>query len=166
MGGRHRTDGMPKALSIRQPWAGLLVAGLKSVEVRTWPTRYRGRLLIHAAQRPDGDARGWQRVAQAAATCPGLWELCTLRGGIIGQAELVDCWRYTSIEQFAADQQRHLVAAHDYQPGIYGFLFRNPQRLVYHAYRGQTFLFIVEGFHSNDSPIAQTPIIDQRTSST
>jgi hypothetical protein len=43
------------ALSIRQPWASLIVAGLKPVENRSWRVRYRGPLLIHAGQRVDVD---------------------------------------------------------------------------------------------------------------
>lgn len=38
-----------KTLSIQQPWASLIVAGLKDVENRTWKTDYRGRILIHAS---------------------------------------------------------------------------------------------------------------------
>src|SRR5580765_3071606 len=40
-----------KALSIRQPWAWLIVNGHKPVENRSWPTKYTGKLLIHAGQR-------------------------------------------------------------------------------------------------------------------
>lgn len=36
-------------LSMHQPWASLLVAGIKRHEGRTWHTEYRGRLWIHAA---------------------------------------------------------------------------------------------------------------------
>ena len=42
-----------KALSIRQPWASLIVAGIKDIENRSWVTNYRGKLLIHAAQKFD-----------------------------------------------------------------------------------------------------------------
>ena len=38
------------ALSIRQPWAWLIVHGWKDIENRTWRTRVRGRFLIHAAK--------------------------------------------------------------------------------------------------------------------
>jgi len=38
-----------KALSNRQPWAGLVEHGLKSIEVRTWSTKHRGSLLICAS---------------------------------------------------------------------------------------------------------------------
>ena len=39
-----------KALSIRQPWAWLIVNGFKDVENRNWRTHWRGRLLIHASK--------------------------------------------------------------------------------------------------------------------
>ena len=41
------------ALSVKQPWAALLAHGLKTIEVRNWPTARRGRVLLHAAQVPD-----------------------------------------------------------------------------------------------------------------
>ena len=40
-----------KTLSIRQPWASLIAFGEKTIEVRSWSTSFRGRLLIHASGR-------------------------------------------------------------------------------------------------------------------
>lgn len=37
-----------KALTLHQPWASLVALGLKNVETRSWSTRYRGPLAIHA----------------------------------------------------------------------------------------------------------------------
>ena len=37
-----------KTLTIRQPWASLIAAGVKTIETRSWSTRYRGPLAIHA----------------------------------------------------------------------------------------------------------------------
>ena len=39
-----------KALSIRQPWASLIASGKKTVETRTWETKYRGPILICAGK--------------------------------------------------------------------------------------------------------------------
>lgn len=39
-----------KALSVRQPWASLIATGRKTIEVRTWSTRHRGKLLICASK--------------------------------------------------------------------------------------------------------------------
>jgi hypothetical protein len=37
-----------KTLSIKQPWAGLIINGVKDIENRTWQTKYRGKILVHA----------------------------------------------------------------------------------------------------------------------
>jgi hypothetical protein len=42
-----------KALSIKQPWASFIAQGQKTIETRTWPTKYRGPLLVCSSARPD-----------------------------------------------------------------------------------------------------------------
>lgn len=45
-----------KALTVRQPWASLIAAGVKTIETRSWSTEYRGPLAIHAGKhRPAHD---------------------------------------------------------------------------------------------------------------
>lgn len=44
---------IPKALSLRQPWAWAVVHGYKDVENRSWSTKHRGPLLIHASKQLD-----------------------------------------------------------------------------------------------------------------
>lgn len=41
-----------KGLSIRQPWVNLILTGHKTIETRTWSTKYRGDLLIVASKSP------------------------------------------------------------------------------------------------------------------
>lgn len=43
-----------KALSLLQPWATLVVTGVKKIETRSWSTAYRGELLIHASKGKRG----------------------------------------------------------------------------------------------------------------
>ncbi|HUY98590.1 MAG TPA: ASCH domain-containing protein [Verrucomicrobiae bacterium] len=73
-----------KALTIRQPWASLIAAGIKDVENRSWPTAHRGPLLIHAGMGLDHDALAEWRDC-LPATLP--------RGRVIARVELVDCVR-------------------------------------------------------------------------
>ena len=49
-----------KAISIKQPWASLIAAGIKTREIRQWPTDHRGPLLIVSSRRPviDGHRHG------------------------------------------------------------------------------------------------------------
>ncbi len=39
-----------KAITIHQPWATLIIAGIKQFETRGWQTNYRGKLAIHASK--------------------------------------------------------------------------------------------------------------------
>ena len=85
---------MIPALSIRQPWAWLIVHGHKDIENRDWPTNFRGALLVHAGQtltkRYYDDT-----VAELAAAglCPP--DMPTFealpRGGLVGWTHVVDC---------------------------------------------------------------------------
>lgn len=96
------------ALSIRQPWAWLIVNGHKDIENRTWRTNHRGRRLIHAGKgmtraeyeeclyfcRSIGVLGKDFPVAEGSALnkrliLPHYDELD--RGGIVGVAEIVDC---------------------------------------------------------------------------
>lgn len=45
-----------KVITIKQPWASLIILGLKKYEFRTWRTRYRGKILIHAGKSIDKSA--------------------------------------------------------------------------------------------------------------
>lgn len=56
MGSRSKGNYTNPCLTLHQPWASLLVYGIKRVEGRSWPAPLRGRLWIHAASKvPDSD---------------------------------------------------------------------------------------------------------------
>lgn len=61
------------ALSIRQPWAWLILHAGKDVENRTWASRYRGPLLVHAGKRPDTEAYLAAFDAKKHGTTPPDW---------------------------------------------------------------------------------------------
>jgi hypothetical protein len=42
-----------KCLSLKQPFAELLVSGKKTIELRKWNTKFRGKFLIHASKNLD-----------------------------------------------------------------------------------------------------------------
>lgn len=44
-----------KVISLLQPWASLVILGHKKIETRSWNTKYRGDLLIHASKRWDNN---------------------------------------------------------------------------------------------------------------
>lgn len=129
------------AISVKQPWAALLVAGMKTVEVRTWTTSKRGPILIHAAKTIDDRPEGW-----ALITTPELTQLAALRGGIIGVATLTECVRYGTAEAFARTTDAHRNNPDWFKSGgLHGFVFQNPRPIAYHACPGRTLFFTVEG---------------------
>lgn len=87
------------ALSIRQPWAWLIVNGYKDVENRTWRTGFRGRFLVHAAKKFD--QAGYEQAAEMLKTAAGIVLPSREQfeyGGIIGVAQVDDCvTKYGSI---------------------------------------------------------------------
>lgn len=70
-----------KALSVKQPWASLIADGLKSWEIRTWTTSYRGPLIICAGQRPSTtlDAQDWAYSAGLLGTTVAVVRLNNVR---------------------------------------------------------------------------------------
>jgi hypothetical protein len=125
------------ALSIRQPWAALLVHGLKTVEVRRWQTDRRGRVLIHAALTTDDRRAGWKLLSA------DMHKTAALRGGIIGVAELVDCVTYASADAFNAEQALHRNDSDWYEPGLYGFRFADARCLPFRKLAGYVRFFPV-----------------------
>lgn len=71
-----------KVLTIKQPWATLIMQGDKRFEFRSWKTKYRGELLIHAGKTIDKDA-----IKRLSKYLPE--EIPT--GKILGKVKLVDC---------------------------------------------------------------------------
>lgn len=83
-----------KAITIKQPWASLIVEGIKDIENRTWKTNFRGRVLIHAGQIPvkfDGLADILTKEQYNSLNGniePFIGNHC---GYIVGSVEIVDC---------------------------------------------------------------------------
>ncbi len=122
---------MEYAISIKQPWATLVVQGLKSIEIRRWPTARRGRILIHAAGVPDHRPETWRHVPAEMMT------LAQLQGGIIGAVELTDCVAYHNLAVFLRDQKLHRNEATWFEPPLlYGFKFVQPEVLPFRKYPG------------------------------
>jgi hypothetical protein len=113
------------ALSVRQPWAWLIVSGMKDIENRPRRTHYRGSLLIHTGVSLDSytdENVEWLNKKFGVQIPP---ELET--GGIIGIVEVVDC-----VESHASRW---------FQEGSFGWVLANPRRLIFRPCKGALGLF-------------------------
>mgnify|MGYP002626039925 CR=1 FL=1 len=89
-----------KCISLWQPWASAVAIGSKRIETRSWSTKYRGPLLIHAAKRCHrGELRELERInfwRGAMASLLGAAEHMHSDewlpfGALVAIADLVDC---------------------------------------------------------------------------
>ena len=119
-----------KALSIQQPWAFLIINGFKTVENRTWRTKYRGKVLVHAGLKFDHIAYETILLKHPEVIMPGNpgrwrrsdWQL----GGIVGEVEIIDCVTQHSSPFFF---------------GPFGFVLANACPLPFIPCRGMLGLF-------------------------
>lgn len=105
---------MIKALSVKQPSANMIASGQKTIETRTWPTDYRGDLLIVSSRKPP--------IAPA--------------GCAVAIATVVDCRRMTR-----ADERAARCAIY---PGAYAWVLGNVRPLKPFPVRGQLGIFEVK----------------------
>ncbi len=114
-----------KAISIRQPWAWAILYAGKDIENRSWRTRYRGPVLIHAAR--GMTLKDYESAACFIAERTGLLAPRDLhRGGIVGMAELVDCVNRSESPWFF---------------GPWGFVLHDARPLPFAPWRGELGLF-------------------------
>ena len=127
-----------RALSIQQPWAWAILNGGKDVENRSWPTRFRGRILIHAGKRFDRE--GYRQLVEHAdflgldaERIPAPEDF--RRGGIVGAVTIADCVETSTSPWFSGD---------------YGFVLLDPEPMDLIPCRGRLGIFRPEVAGTDD----------------
>ena len=106
-----------KALSIRQPWAELILQGHKTMDLRTYTVAHRGPLAIHVPKKVERQA--CLRYDLDPGTLPA--------GGVVGIVELVDVIPLSESD-YASQRDEHL-ATRGYRSPMFGWVLRAPRRL-------------------------------------
>jgi hypothetical protein len=86
-------QGKQRVLSIRQPFAEMILRGLKEAEYRSRPTNFRGRTFIYATKYFDGNFDTLQRRHGLPEDLP--------RGVIVGAVDVVACDPLQCGEEYA-----------------------------------------------------------------
>lgn len=115
-----------KAISIRQPYAWLIVNGHKKIENRSRATSYRGPLLIHAGLRLHDDTDYILAICDDLGIQLPDFVDC---GGIVGVVDLVDV-------VYASDDP--------WFTGPWGYVLANPRPLPFRAMKGKLDIFDVK----------------------
>jgi hypothetical protein len=143
-----------KAISIRQPWAWLILNASKDIENRSRPTKKRERILIHASKTVDDSA--WDKIRpmfdrdirwimmgnlRKMVTLPGF------TGGIVGAVTIVDCVTVSDSLWFE---------------GPYGWVLSGATQLPFVPYKGTLSFFDVDDAwlrHQLSEPEARATIL-------
>jgi hypothetical protein len=107
-----------KAISIKQLWAHAILHLGKDIENRDWKTNFRGTVAIHASgslfkQQYEESAYMIYEIADYQTKLPSFNNV--VLGAILGTVEIVDCVRESDSDWFF---------------GGYGFVLKNPRRLI------------------------------------
>lgn len=118
------------ALSIRQPWAWLIVNGWKPVENRDWHTGFTGRIYVHAGKGMTRDeyedAKDFALAINNSIPFPKFEEL--ERGGIVGEVTITGCVKESDSRWFV---------------GTYGFTLEAAKPLPFRPCKGALGFFNV-----------------------
>lgn len=107
-----------KAISVRQPYATLIMLGLKQIETKTTNTKFRGTIMIHASATMGPRER-------AVALREGFDPDALPRGVLLGSVQIVDA---KPVEELNPDSTERSVG--DYSPGRWGWTLANPRALI------------------------------------
>lgn len=99
-----------KALSIKEPWASLIIEGKKTIELRTWSINYRGPILIHRSGK---------------------------NSGIVGTMEIMDIIEIESLGQFRSLREKHHAPDTFYKEGLYGWILKNAKPFEFIPCKGR-----------------------------
>lgn len=98
-----------RVLSLTEPYATLIKQGCKTIETRSWATKYRGKLYLHASS---------TRIPKEFRQNRPLMKLVNLDelnfGRIICSCDLLDCIKMT--DEFIAKVKQNQI---EYLCGIY-----------------------------------------------
>lgn len=119
-----------------QPWAGLLVIGSKQVETRSWNTKHRGVIAVHASAKIPKE--GYELLKWLDQTIPGgkwapggeYYNICTQVSAVLGEVEITNTYPSDTTEEvvwFADQEDKDFEKAlGDWSPGRWLWVCENP----------------------------------------
>lgn len=123
-----------KALSIKQPFAWLIVNGHKLIENRTWRVplyfHFGDKLAIHASKKFDHAGYGWVKDTFPGLPMPQPEEF--VKGALVGEVDLIHCFTKDDFQEHVVIKQAvgepSPLADYDTRwfTGPFGWFFANP----------------------------------------
>ena len=134
-----------RVLSLTQPWATFVMTGIKDYETRSWSTKYRGPLLIHATRETDD----WYVRMPDVKALIEQYNIDTFPNGVLlGECKLLDCVGTEYVVDKMTEQE---LLVGDFSVGRYAWKFNDyNERIVFDVpipMRGNMGLWIIQAKH-------------------
>ncbi len=103
-----------KAITVRQPWASLIACGEKKIETRSWATKYRGPIAIHAGKGLHSELKQMCYSVPVATALGIQWYSQQMEGRLFGSiiaiADLVDCVKVVGPISLQLGDEKRIVS--------------------------------------------------------
>lgn len=133
-----------KVITIRQPWATLIALGEKKFETRSWRTKYRGKLGIHAGKNIDKAACRQEPIRSVLAK-HGYTDKNLPTGVILATCKLSNCIKVANelvMTAYFNNGEDNEYYFGDYSEGRYAWELQDVQALENPIYaKGQLSLW-------------------------
>lgn len=107
-----------KVITLIQPWATLIALGEKKIETRSWKTKYRGDLLIHAGKKIDKEI--CESYPYKSILAKHGYDYTNLPTGVIlAKCNLKDCLEIHNNEDSAILEDNTIINGNEYYFGFY-----------------------------------------------
>jgi len=120
-----------KTLTIQQPYAGLLILGIKKNETRSWNTKHRGKLAIHSSAKMTADGKQtleWLSKELPDVFFPGseAMIMCTRLGMVLGTVNVIETFSTNSSYNVAVHTESLERYLGDYSANRYFWKCEDP----------------------------------------
>ena len=148
-----------KAITILEPWASLIAYGHKQIETRSWSTKYRGQIAIHAGQETKRAFYSLPIINALGISCVSEHWLNIRLGSVIAIADLLDCLKVRGTASLIIGNDKSVAAIlennmrvmgnelafGDYTHGRYAWILANVRRIEPVPAKGRQRLWEWEG---------------------
>jgi ASCH domain. len=109
-----------KVITIKQPWATLIVKGLKKYEFRSWKTKFRGEIYIHAGK--GRDKKYIEKLKEFGFDYPS--------SKIVGKVNITDCISIDEKMNKKITLENELIYGNKKREG-YAWKLEEPKEILY-----------------------------------
>ncbi len=148
-----------KAITIIEPWASLIAYGHKQIETRSWSTKYRGQIAIHAGKETKREFYSLPIITALGISRVSEHWLNIRLGSVIAIADLLDCLKVRGTASLIIGNDKRVAAVlennmrvmgnelafGDYTHGRYAWVLANVRRIEPVPAKGRQRLWEWEG---------------------